>query len=432
MRKIIFRGIALCLLVVLAAGAYVGWRAFGVYQTAYGGFQHLRYLLESGETIEGEPADDVLSDNYLLSLFGENPELVERLKTVVDLGMATDANLKLGSVSAMVVTYRKKPDGSIFDAAIYAVGGFPDPKSKRLGFHSTGYFRNELDSGLWLSGNATMNLLGRDIIVFCEQDKAEAHMALLFDLLNGGILPLAQRIVESPLYYAIVFPDPKELAPPNLRNHLQTIIVKGEMTGDAGKTELMLVSPTPRSAAQVRVIVQDMMSLARITFHDKYSGYIKDMTWGKMNDNWWAVEYVGLMDSFKLVQDQVIVVARAEYDRLKNNAILKTVERAGRDIAMQKAFSLSGELPWEFAYLQKASPSDGYWSIPHRWGPEWPLGDEGIPTPGSIAAAAERERLAAEKAAAAQAAKEAADRERLEKERQQNTPQPVTPAGQTT
>ncbi len=418
MRKVILRSLALVLLVALAAGAYVGWRAFGVYQTAYGGFQHLRYLLESGESVEGQPAEDVLSDSYLRSLFGDNPELVERLKTVVDLGMATDANLKLGNVSAMIVTYRKRNDGSIDDAAIYAVGGFPDPKSKRLGFHSTGYFKQDLDPSLWLTGNSIMNLLGRDVIVFCEQEKAEAHMALLFDLLNGGIMPLAQRIVEAPVHYAIVFPDPKMLAPPNLRNNLQTVMIKGRMDGDSGESQIILVSPTPRAAGLVHTVMKDMVALARATFHDKYSGYIKQMPWGPMNDTWWSVEYVKLMDSMRVVQDQVLVVVQVEYDRSKNNAILKTIERAGRDMAMQKAFSLSGDLPWEFAYRLKDNPSGGYWSDPHRWGPEWPLGDEGLATPGSIAAAAERERIRAEKAAAA-------ERERLEKE--QPSPAPAAP-----
>ena len=430
MRRILLRSLAFCLLVALGAGAYVGWRAFGVYQTAVGGFQHLRYLLESGETIEGTPADDVLSDSYLLSLFGDNPELVERLKTVVNLGMNSDANLKLGSVSVMLVTYRKEPDGKISDAAIYAIGGFPDPKSKRLGFHSSGYFKQNLDSDLWLSGNSVMNLFGRDIIVFCEQDKAEEHMTLLFGLLNGGILPLAQRIVESPLYYAIVFPDPKELAPPNLRNQLQTIIIKGEMEADSGKTEMMFISPSPRAATQVHTLLKDMVSLARITFHDKYSGYLKDMPWGKMNDTWWSLEYVKLIDSIKLAQDQVLVVTRVEYDRFKNNAILKTVERAGRDLAMQKSFSLAGDLPWDFAFLEKDNPSGGYWSPPHQWGSEWPLGDDGISTPGSIAAATERERIRAAAAAAALAAKEAAARESLEKEPLKSIPPSAAPPGQ--
>jgi hypothetical protein len=415
MRKIIFRSLAFCLLVLVVAGGVVGLRAYGLYQTAYGGFQHLRYLLESGETIEGSPANDVLSDNYLLSLFGDNPELVDRLKAVVDLGMATDANLKLGSVSAMVVTYQKAENGTVSDAAIYAIGGFPDPKSRRLGFHSTGYLRQELDQSLWLSGNAIMNLLGRDIIVFCEQEKAEQHMALLYDLLQGRILPLAERVVNTPLHYAIVFPDPKELAPPNLRNNLQTVIIKGEMGPDHGKTETIFVSSTFRAATQAHVIFKDMALLARITFHDQFSGYIKDMSWGKMNDTWWAVEYVDLFDTLQIIQDQVIVVARVEYDRIKNNAILKTIERAGRDLAMQKSYLLAGELPWEFAYRERENPSGGYWSSAHRWGPDWPLGDEGIPTPGSLAAAAERERILAEKQA---------ERERQELERQQPASQP--------
>lgn len=399
MRKILIRSLTICGLLVLAAGAFVGWRAYGVYQTTVGGFQHLRYLLESGETLEGAPADDVLSDSYLLSLFGDNPELVDRLKAVIDLGMATDANLKLGQVSAMVVTYNKDDSGMVIDPAIYAIGGFPDPKSRRLGFHSSGYMSQELDHSLWLSGNAIMNLLGRDIIVFCEQDKAEQHMSMLYDLLQGNIIPLAQRVNGPPLHYAFVFPDPKELAPPHLRNKLQTVIIKGQMSGDSGQTETLLITPNMRTATQSFVIFKDMAALARMTLHDQFSGYIKDMPWGKMNDTWWAVAYVDLIDRMEIVQDQVIVVARAEYDRIHNNALLKTVERVGRDIAMQKSYLLAGDLPWEFVYRDKDNPSGGYWSSAHRWGPEWPLGDEGISTAGSRTAAAERERLNAQPAA---------------------------------
>jgi hypothetical protein len=229
-------------------------------------------------------------------------------------------------------------------------------------------------------------------------------MALLYDLLQGNILPLAQRVVGPPLHYAIVFPDPKELAPPNLRNNLQTVIIKGEMAGDYGKTEAIFVTPNLRTATQSFVIFKDMISLARMIFHDQFSGYIKDMPWGKMNDTWWAVEYVELIDDMSLVQDQVLVVARMEYDRVKNNALLKTVERMGRDIAMQKSYLLAGELPWEFAYHNKDNPSGGYWSAPHRWGPEWPLGQEGIPTASSMAATAERERPSLEPKAAPPAA----------------------------
>ncbi len=119
------------------------------------------------------------------------------------------------------------------------------------------------------------------------------------------------------------------------------------------------------------------------------------------------------------------MVAKVEYDRTKNNALLKTIERAGRDMAAQKAFSLAGSLPWEYVYSEKNSPSGGYWSAPHRWGDEWPLGDDGIPTKGSIAAAAERARLRMEQE----------ELERLRRETQDLLPNSLpspAPAGQTT
>ena len=408
MRKILTRSLLFFLAAVLVAGGVVAYRLWDVYRTAKGGYAHLRYLLDSGETVEGAPAEDVLSDNYLRSLFGDNPDLVEQLKSVVDLGMATDANLRLGNVAAMIVTYRKSGD-EILDPAIYAVGGFPDPKSERLGFHATGYLAQEFDPSLWNFGNSLVHLLGRDIVVFCEQDKAEAHMALLFDLLNGNIVPLAQRIVEAPLYYAVVFPEPGEVAPPNIKNALQTVLVRGSMEGDRGSSDWMFICPDIRSAGHVETLCGDSLSIARATFHDKYGGYIKHMPWGDMNDNWWAVEYVDLIDNHTIRQEQKIVRIHADQNRRQNNAILKTVERVSLDLAAQKAF-YAGELPWDLAFSLKDSTTHGHWSKEHVEGPDWPLGSLGVPTPGSIAEEEERARVKAE---------QEAEKARREQEQQQ-------------
>jgi hypothetical protein len=392
-----------CLLAVVVAAGFVSYRVWDLYRTAKGGYAHLRYLLESGETVEGAPAEDVLSDNYLRSLFGDNPDLVEQLKSVVDLGMATDANLKLGNVAAMVVTYRKNGD-DILDPAIYAIGGFPDPKSQRLGFHATGYLAQEFDPSLWNFGNTLVRLLGRDVIVFCEQDKAEHHMELLFDLLNGDVFRLAQRIVEAPLYYTFVFPEPGEVAPPNVKNAVQTVLVRGSMEGDKGSSEWLFMCPDIRSAGHVETLCRDTLAVARATFHDKYGGYIKHMPWGDMNDNWWATEYVALLDGASIRQEQKVVRVRADQTRRQNNALLKTLERVGRDLAAQKAF-MAGELPWEFAHAVKDSSSGGHWSKEHIVGPDWPFGTLGIPTTGSIAEEEERARLKAEREAEAAAEK---------------------------
>lgn len=397
MRKILGRSLLFCLLAVVVAAGIVAYRGWDLYRTGDAARRHIRYLLESGETVEGAPADDVLSDNYLRSLFGDNPDLVEQLKSVVDLGMATDANLRLGNVAAMVVTYRKSGD-DILDPAIYAIGGFPDPKSERLGFHATGYFAQEFDPSLWNFGNNLVHLLGRDVVIFCEQEKAESHMALLFDLLNGNILPLARRIVEAPLYYAVVFPEPAEVAPPNIKNALKTVLVRGSMEGDKGSCDWMFICPDIRSASHVETLCRDSATVARTIFHDKYGGFIKEMSWGKMNDNWWAVEYVDLIDHQTIKQEQKIVRVHSDQNRRQNNAILKTIERVCRDLAAQKAFQ-AGELPWELAFAQKDSSTGGHWSKEHIEGADWPLGTVGVPTPGSIAEEEEKARIKAEQEA---------------------------------
>ncbi len=397
MRRILIRSLMFCLLAVLVAAGFAGYRVWDLYRTGAGGYRHIRYLLDSGETVEGAPAEDVLSDNYLRSLFGDNPDLVEQLKSVVDLGMATDANLRLGNVAAMIVTYRKSGD-DILDPAIYAIGGFPDPKSERLGFHATGYLAQEFDPSLWNFGNSLVHLLGRDIVVFCEQDKAEAHMALLFDLLNGSILGLAQRIVEAPLYYAVVFPEPGEVAPPNIKNALQTVLIRGSMSGDSGNSDWMFICPDIRSAGHVETLCRDSAAVARAIFRDKYGGYIKEMPWGKMNDNWWATEYVDLIDHHTLKVEQKIVRIHSDHNRRQNNALLKTLERVCRDLAAQKAF-YAGELPWQLAFSVKDTSSAGHWSKEHMEGPDWPFGSLGVPTPGSIAEEQERERIKAEQEA---------------------------------
>lgn len=402
MRRILLKSIRICLVVVLLAGAYVAWRVGTVAHTGYAGFKHIRYLLETGEAVEGMAADEALSDAHLLSLFGGNPELVENLKNVVDLGMATDPNLKTGDVMAMIVTYQKDKDGKVRDAAVYALGGFPDPQSKRLGFHIGGFFAQEMDRSLWEAGNMLVNLIGRDIVVFCSEESAERHMSLLFDLLNGNIYSLAHRIIEAPVYFNIVFPDPKRLAPPNIKNQLQTVTIEGVFEPDSGKIGLVVATPSGRAASHVHTVLSDMLVMLRVTFHDKFGGYIKEMSWGKMNDNWWAVEYVSMLDALRLNQEQIIVGGDISVDRQQINALLKTLSRAGRDIARYRAVAYEGNEPWEFAYRERENPSGGYWSHEHMWGAEWPLGDSGLPTPGSIAAQkaleAERQRIEEEKA----------------------------------
>ena len=403
MKRILIRSAWLFLGVVLCAGAWWGWRIGAAARTAMGGYEHLRYLLDSGESLEGAPAEDVLSDSYLLSLFGNNPDLVARLKGVIDLGMATDDSLKLGNITALVATYTQGENGEIRDPAVYVIGGFPDAKSERIGFTMNGYMRQQLEPEMWNLGHSLVNLLGRDVVLFCEEGQAEMQMARLWDVLNGEIMPLAQAIVTAPYRYAVVFPEPKQILPPNMRNHVQTIMVNGVMGADEGENETLFICPSPRAAAYVHGLVRDMADMARVVFHDRFGGYVKEMWWGKMHDMWWAEEGVAMVDETEIVQDGVFVVTRTSMERTRENFVLKAIERCGRDLAAQKAFQLAGTQPWEFV-RNDAERRAGYWSDSHRDGADWPLGSAGLETPKTRAERLERERKAAEAEAAKAAA----------------------------
>jgi len=409
MKRILSRTLCIFLVAVLCVGLYFGWRAGVLARTAYGGYQNIRALLDAGESIGGAPAKEVLSDDYLKNLFDNNEALVASLKSVIDVGMTTDDSLQLGNVAAMVVLYAEDADGAVVDPAVCVVGGFPDPKSERLGFNVRGFLDSQLEPSMWTLGYSLVNLLGRDIVLFCETDKAEMQMERIWHLLNGDVLPLARDIVASPVHYAMVLPDPRQLLPPNIRKHVQSVQVSGVLRPDDASCEVLMVCNSVRAAGYVHHVVRDMADLARVVFHDRFGGYVKEMPWGKMNDQWWAVEAVRTIDESEIVQDNVLVVARSQMDRQQENFLLKLVERCGRDIAKQKAMRLEGTRPWEFVYNQAVEGEGRYWSAPHEVGPEWPLGAAGVETPGSRA-----EREAREKAEAEAAAKKAREKAQAE------------------
>jgi len=101
----------------------------------------------------------------------------------------------------------------------------------------------------------------------------------------------------------------------------------------------------------------------------------------------------------KIEQEESIVRAHTEFERIMVNVVLKAIERLGRDLAQMRG-SLDEKLDPRIvdAQLQSRKPLH-YWSEPHRWGPNWPI----PPTE------AELELARAQKEAARQAALAAAE-----------------------
>ena len=161
-------------MVLAAAGlgfAYYSYRAVRVYRVATNFESQVRYLIENGGTIGEAPAADTFSMNYLQAIFGENPDLLEQLKQVIQQGLAEQPELNLGEVAAMIVTYHVADDCKIEDLVAHAVGGFELAREKP-GFHRNGYFFQQLDNKLWNYGNLLVGFLGRDIVLFATDERS--------------------------------------------------------------------------------------------------------------------------------------------------------------------------------------------------------------------------------------------------------------------
>jgi hypothetical protein len=364
-------GLMVALVAVSVGFAFLGFRTYRAYSVARDIRTEVRYLIENGTTIGEAPAAETFSANYLDAVFGENPELLDQLKSVVSQGLAEDPSLNLGEVAAMVVTYRKKQDGSIVDVVAHVAGGFPLGK-RRPGFHRDGYFRGQVDDNLWTAGNTLVGFVGRDLIVFAEDETLRRQEDILEGIYSGNIMPLVDSL-HQPIYFTAVFPDPKRVVPPQLRNHVQACIVKGHLAMLDGAIETIFLTPSPKSASYTLALVNDLRVASLVVLRARWSGAVQQTPWGQTIGSWWAYEMGNTIERATLEKEQNIVRMKTSFERVMVNVSLKTIERFGRDLAQMRG-SLEERLDPRLvdARLKSRKPLN-YWAEEHRWGPDWPI-----------------------------------------------------------
>ena len=375
-------------MVLAAAGlgfAYYSYRAVRVYRVATNFESQVRYLIENGGTIGEAPAADTFSMNYLQAIFGENPDLLEQLKQVIQQGLAEQPELNLGEVAAMIVTYHVADDGKIEDLVAHAVGGFELAREKP-GFHRNGYFFQQLDNKLWNYGNLLVGFLGRDIVLFANDEAVtKTHQELLDSLFVGDISLLVDTL-KRPMYFTAVFPDPRQVVPPQLRHHVQAVVFRGYLAQRKGEWEALILTPSPKSASYAFSILKDMKTASDFALKTRWKGVVQEKPWGPTIDPWWAYEMVRTSERMTMVQEENIVRMKTDFERVMVNAVLKSVERMSRDLAQMKG-SLTERLdPREVDARLKTRKPDHYWSEPHQRGPDWPIAPTQAP-PAEIQAA---------------------------------------------
>ena len=359
-------------LVLITGGGIIAYRTARLAFMAKDFKSQVRYLIENGETIGESPAAETFSADYLEAIFGDNPELLQKLKNVVRRGLSEEPELNLGEVSAMIVTYHKEtPDSDVDDVVAHAIGGFPLGK-RRPGFHRKGYFSWQLDNRLWNTGNIMLGFLGRDMVIFAEEDVAESQQALIESLFDGNIMLLVERL-DTPMYYTAVLPDPRRIIPSQLKSHVQAVVLKGSLGYEKGHFEMILLCPSIKSAEYALSVMEDMKTMANVTLKTRFSGVVKKTEWGDMVDTWWALEMSRAVEATKLKAEQNLVRAKSNFGRVMVNAVLKTVERMCRDLAQMRGSLQEGLDPRIVKQQMGKTQTSHYWSDPHIDGPDWPI-----------------------------------------------------------
>lgn len=355
----------------LGAMAYATLRVWRAGSATAGTVSNVRMLIESGGTIGEKPATEAFSAGYLEAIFGDNPELLAELKNVVSKGISDEPSLNLGEVSAMIVTYHKNGDDKIRDVVAHVIGGFPLAKLKP-GFHRDGFMKYMLDENLWTVGDSALNMLGRDMVLFANEDVAEKQNAVVEGLLSGDVLPLVDRI-QTPLYYTIVMPDPKRVVPRQLKNHVQALIFKGRLSQTSGTFETLVLTPSSRSASYALSIVSDLKAMAEMALKAKFKGVVQQKNWGPHIDPWWAYEMVNTSEKISIEKEENILRIHSDFDRVMVNVVMKVLERMGRDLT-QTRMTLEQGLDPRIVDRKMATRKPGhYWTEAHRWGPNWPI-----------------------------------------------------------
>ena len=397
-------------LVVLTT-AFVAFRGYRMADIARDFEAQVRYMIESGGTIGAAPANAAFADFYLEAIFGDNPELLEQLRGVVRRGLEEEPDLNLGEVAAMIVTYRQEDGGEITDVAAHVVGGFPLGRMSPQ-FHRHGFFRHQIDENLWNMGNTMLRFLGRDMVLFADETVAENQTEIIEGVLQGNIIPLVNSL-EKPIYYTAVLPDPRRVVTPQLRHHVQAVVMRGMLAPYEGRTEVILLTTTPRSATYTLSVMSDLKRMAEIGLKTKFKGIEQQTPWGPMVNPWWSYEMAETSKDATFEREENIVRMRAEYERVMVNAVLKTLERFGRDWRAMRLTHEERMDPREVDRLMATRKPLHYWSDEHRWGPDWPIG----PSPAEIE---QREREEAAREAAREARVAERDAARAERAAEQS------------
>jgi hypothetical protein len=217
------------------------------------------------EMIVKVPARKEFSAAFLQMAFGDNPQLLEQIKAELGKALGTNPTLAQGDVAMMLVTYRA--EGELHDVAIHIFGNLVPEKLPA--FSSEGYWKSQLPDNFYKMGQSLLSTLGREVVILASPEAEKQQRELLEAVLNDRY-DTVQNYLHDPVSFIAVIPEPGLLFTDRFRPYMAAALVKGKISMDEGRVEMVALSFDPQKAQELAQLLSDtrMMSvgIARVRF----------------------------------------------------------------------------------------------------------------------------------------------------------------------
>jgi hypothetical protein len=217
------------------------------------------------EMVIKAPARKEFSAAFLQMAFGDNPQLLEQIKDALGKALGANPTLAQGDVAMMLVTYRA--EGELRDVAIHIFGNLVPEKLPA--FSSEGYWKSQLPDNFYKMGQSMLSTLGREVVILASPDAEKQQRELLEAVLNDRY-DTVQNYLHDPVSFIAVIPEPGLLFTDRFRPYMAAALVKGKISMDEGRVEMVALSFDPKKAQDLAQLLSDtrMMSvgIARVRF----------------------------------------------------------------------------------------------------------------------------------------------------------------------
>lgn len=209
------------------------------------------------EMIVKAPARKEFSAAFLQMAFGDNPQLLEKIKDSLGKALGENPTLAQGDVAMMLVTYRA--EGELRDVAIHIFGNLVPEKLPA--FSSEGYWKSQLPDNFYKMGQSLLSTMGREVVILASPESEKRQKDLMEAVLNNRY-ETVQNYLHDPVSFIAVIPEPGLLFTDRFRPYMAAALVKGKISLDEVRAEMVALSLDPKKAQELAQLLSDTRMMA--------------------------------------------------------------------------------------------------------------------------------------------------------------------------